>query len=143
MDEGRTNVDPLALAASPQSFGTPIRPVKPQLSAGKLRWVDVSAAGTVAFMFDFAGDPAFPTDGRVTVEESQASMTQDQLINGKWVGTKNSRTPVGAITILVRSNQGLADASFVHDGTLYDVTGPDLGPEPALDIATELAKQLS
>jgi hypothetical protein len=141
--EGRTNVDAVALAASPQSFGTPIHPVTPQLSPGTLRWVDVSAAGTVAYMFDFAGDAAFPTDGRVSVEESLADMTQDELINGKWAGTTNSRTAVGVITILVRSFQGRAEASFIHDGTLYDFVGADLGPEPALNIATQLAKQLN
>lgn len=140
--EGRTLVDPVQLTASPQSFGTPIHPVTPQLSSGKLRWVDVSAAGTVAYMFSFAGDAAFPTDGRVSVEESLADMTQDELINGKWAGTKNSLTPVGVITILVRSYQGSAEATFIHDGTLYDVVGADLGPEPALSIATQLAKQL-
>lgn len=141
--EGLTNVDPAALATAPQSFGTSIRPVTPLLSGGKLRWVDVSAAGTVAYMFDFSGGAAFPTDGRVTVEESQSDMTQDELISANWAGTTNSLTPVGPITILVRSYKGLSDASFVHNGTLYDISGPALGSAPALDIATQIAKQLT
>jgi hypothetical protein len=50
-DEGVT-VNAVDLLADPSTFGLGFRPVLPTLSGGKLRWVDVSKGGTVAFMFD-------------------------------------------------------------------------------------------
>jgi len=139
--EGLTNVDPSALVLSPTQFGTSIRPVQPQPSTGKLRWVDVSADGTVAYVFDFAADPAFPSDGRVLIEESAATMTQDEYIGGGWPGTDNTFATVGPITVLVRSFEGRADGSFIYHGILFDIKGADLGPIPAMAIAKQLASQ--
>ena len=142
--EGRQNVDPAAIQTAPESYGLSIRPVTPALSPGKLRWADISAAGTVAYMFDFSADTSFPPDARVVVEESPSDMTQDEYVDGgTWAGTDNTVTPVGLIKILVRSYQGVAEASFVDAGSLYVVKGPALGPAPALDLATQLAHQLS
>ena len=138
-----TNVDPAALVISPTQFGTSIRPVQPQPSTGKLRWVDVSADGTVAYAFDFAGDPAFPGDGRVLIEESAATMTQDEYIGGGWPGTENSVATVGPVTVLVRSYDGRADGSFIYGGVLFDIKGVDLGPLPAMTIAKQLASQVT
>ncbi len=138
--EGRT-VDAAALAASPQSFGLRIAPLRPALSKGSLRWVDVSNGGTVAFMYDFRGDARFPTDGRVQIEEEPATMTQDALVQGTWAGTEHSVTNVGSIAVLLRSSGGLADATLIYKGVLFDVTGPSVPPTAALDIATELATE--
>lgn len=139
--EGRTNLDENSVIAAPQSYGLSITPTIPAFSAGKLRWVDVSAHGTVAFMFDFAGELPFPTDGRVQVEESPSTMTQAQLVAAPWTGT-HAFTAIGAITILVRQFNGVADASFIHGGVLYDIAGPALSPQAALDLASQLAVKL-
>jgi hypothetical protein len=138
--EGKT-VDAAAVVASPKSFGLSIAPLRPALSKGALRWVDVSSGGTVAFMYDFRGDPRFPTDGRVQVEEEPATMTQDALVQGTWAGTEHSVTNVGSIAVLLRSSGGLADATFIYKGVMFDVTGPAVSPAAALDVATELATE--
>ena len=138
--EGKT-VDAAAVVASPKSFGLSIAPLRPAPSKGALRWVDVSSGGTVAFMYDFRGDPRFPTDGRVQVEEEPATMTQDALVQGTWAGTEHSVTNVGSIAVLLRSSGGLADATFIYKGVMFDVTGPAVSPAAALDVATELATE--
>ncbi len=138
--EGKT-VDVASLVASPKSFGLSIAPLRPVLSTGVLRWVDVSSGGTVAFMYDFRGDPRFPTDGRVQVEEEPATMTQDALVQGTWAGTEHSVTNIGSIAVLLRSNGGLADATFIYKGVMFDVTGPAVPPAAALAVATELATE--
>ena len=141
MAEGRTNVDPAALSTTPRAFGVTFAPTRPTFAAGTLRWVDVGAAGTVAYMFDFAGDPRFPADGRVQVEESLSTMTQDQLTKANWAGA-HSFTAVGPITILLRWYGDVADASFIRGGVLYDFVGPALSPTVALDLARQLAREL-
>lgn len=138
--EGKT-VDASAVVASPQSFGLSIAPLRPVLSKGALRWVDVSNGGTIAFMYDFSGDPRFPTDGRVQVEEEPATMTQGALVQGTWAGTAHSVTNVGSIAVLLRSSGGLADATFIYKGVMFDVTGPAVPPAAALAVATELATE--
>ena len=139
--EGQT-VSTADLLASPKAFGVDIQPQQPAFSTGKLRWVDVSAGGTVAFLYDFAGDPRFAADARVQVEEEAATMTPDQLTNGTWQGTESSVTFAGAIAVLLRSHGGLADATFIHGGVMDDVTGPALGPDVALYVAKQLALQV-
>lgn len=141
MGEGRTNVDESSLIADPRSYALSIVPTIPSPSGGKLRWIDVSAHGTVAFMYSFSGDPRFPLDGRVQIEESPSTMTQAQLVAAPWSGT-HSFISVGALTILLRQNNGLADASFIHGGVLYDIAGPALSPQAALDLAGQLAAKL-
>ena len=142
---GRQNVDQAALVANPASLGLSITPIEPKLSGAKLRWIDVSAPGpgtTVAYMFDFSGQPGFSADSRVAVQEWKSDSTQDELINTNWVPAKPTFIPVGPITIVVRPTGGHEEAWIIYKGTFYDIDGPALGSAQATDIATELADQL-
>jgi hypothetical protein len=136
-----TTVEAATLIATPRAYGLRFTPTLPSLAGGRIRWVDVSRSGTVAFMFDFAGDVRFPSDARVQVEESVSSMGEAEFLSIKWAGTY-SLTRVGPTTILLQWYQGIGVARFVRGGLLYEVVGPALGPSDALDLATQLAKQL-
>ena len=141
MSEGET-VDRNILVAEPAAFGLTFAPVVPVYATGTLRWVDVSSHATVAFLFDFSSDTRFGTDARAEVQESSATMTQDELITGPRPGV-HSVTDVGSTAVLVLQSGGIADAMFIRDGVFYDIAGPALPPNAALDLATQLVKQLN
>lgn len=140
MSEG-TTTDSTALLKAPGTFGLTFAPRAPGFSSGKARWVDVSQGGTVAFAYDFSGDPRFAGDGRVLVEESPATMTEAEFIGVKWSGTY-SLTRVGPITIVLQEYDGIGDARFITGGVMYEILGAALSPAAALDLATQLANQV-
>jgi hypothetical protein len=135
------SVDPAVLVANPQALGVRFTVTVPVYPSARLRWVDVSSHATVAFMFDFSADPRFPTDGRVQVEESAATMTQAELILGPRPG--QSLTRVGSVIVVLVQYGGVGNAMFIRDGVLYDVLGPALPPDAAVDLATQLIATVS
>ncbi len=138
--EGVT-VAPETLLGDPAAFGVTFKVTIPKFPFGKLRWIDVSSHATVAFMFDFGGDPRFSSDSRAQVEEFAATMTQDELLSVARPGTYAMPT-VGSTTILVLESKGVGDATFIQNGILYDIAGPALTAEAARDLAQQLVTQL-
>lgn len=140
MKEG-TTVGASALAAAPASYGLTFTPVLPIFATGHLRWTDVSTHATVAYMFDFSGDSRFGSDARAEVQESKASMSDTEFAGVRWSGTY-SKTHVGTTLIVLRSYDGIGDVLFIKDGTLFEVLGPALSPDAALQLGKGLAAEL-
>jgi hypothetical protein len=140
LKEGVT-VNASVLAAAPANYGLSFAPDLPAFATGHLRWTDISTHATVAYMFDFSGDPRFGSDARVEVQESKATMTEAEFAGVKWSGTY-STTHVGTTLVVLRQYDGVGDILFIKNGRLFEVFGPALSPDVALQLGKDLAAQL-
>lgn len=101
----------------------------------------------VALIFDFSGsDPRFASDGRVDVIESPARMTEADLedMPNHPVETLTYRLvhEGSATTALLVSYNGVGRVLFIHDGVQFNIVGPTLPPDVALQIGDALVHQI-
>lgn len=144
-----TNLSALTTNATGQ--GLMFSPKVPAFSA-KLRNVDVTdqrleppQGRGVAFIFDFSGDPRFPSDTRVYVNEQPSRGTEADM----EAMVQNPPGPPGdfslahanGVTFLLIQDSGIGRAEFINNGVTFDVTGPAVPPNVALDLAIQLSQQ--
>ncbi len=100
----------------------------------------VAADRSVAFVYRFPTGPDFPTNGRVLVKESTATMTNETLRAtaadpAGSAAVKFRMIRVGSTPALLTTSSGAGRVQFVRDGVEYDVTGPAVSPAEVQRLA--------
>lgn len=100
----------------------------------------VAADRSVAFVYRFPTGPDFPTNGRVLVKESTATMTTETLraIAADPAGSAAvtfRMIRVGSTPALLTTTHGVGRVQFVRAGVEYDVTGPAVSPAEVQRLA--------
>ena len=100
---------------------------------------------TLAVVYRFPLGGGFTTDGRVSLTESAADMSNDAVL----ATVDNPPGPRDDFTVvdLGRSQkallihaQGLGRVRFVRDAVMYDIAGPGLTPDEALVLGRQLVE---
>lgn len=142
LDPART-----ATEATARAIGRlPFAPVVPRFGL-RPELVQVSDPGqvapadrSVAFLYRFATGSAFPTNGRVLVKESTATMTAGTLRAiaadpGASAAVTFRMIKLGGTPALLSSVNGVGRVQFVRGGVEYDVTGPAVRPAEVQRLA--------
>ena len=137
----------IATSSSARILGRlPFAPVVPRFGV-RPQLVQVSdpdrvaaADRSVAFLYRFATGPAFPSNGRIVVKESTATMTPDTLRAiaadpGASAAVTFRMISFGGTAALLSSANGVGRVQFVRGGVEYDVTGPAVAPAEVQRLA--------
>lgn len=125
----------------------PFRPVVPHFDQAPTRLQVTSRPDppTLAVVYRFRLGVDFTTDGRVSLTESAAEMSNDTVL----AAVDNPPGPPDDFTVvdLGRSQKallihahGLGRVRFVRDAVLYDIAGPGLTPQEAQVLGRQLVE---
>lgn len=123
------------------------RPVVPHFDQAPTRLQVTSRPDppTLAVVYRFPLGADFTTDGRVSLTESAADMSNDTVL----ATVDNPPGPPDDFTVvdmgrsqkaLLIHARGLGRVRFVRDAVLYDIAGPGLSPQEAQVLGRQLVK---
>ena len=140
-------VDPQALASA-APFGLDFTPFIPQFSTpASTAFVSIPAMPQrdAMFIYQFTGDSRL-SDPEVTLRESKDPRTEAdlaaELANPPGDPADFSLRTIDGATVLMIINGQQSRAQFLHDGVLFDITGPEVPAAVSTDLATQILDQL-